>query len=221
MKAHIKALYVLLALIGAAPRAHAQTRHPPPAVEAGDRGERRTSNHRLSVSTTYLSLANYESEATNLHHYELRLGYQLSPRDRVELKATTWKLFEPMGIPLWDPLFRKESEWYPGRLRERGLGVTYQRLLRKGLFAQVEVLPIRKTYFDKNERKVGDGFKLYTTYHVGYRIQFLGDRLFVEPQVHFNYWPLDSDGPKGFAEVEDRWNNYFLFEPNVYIGVKF
>jgi len=221
MKSPIRALCILLALSGVSPRAHAQTRPPTPPVEAGAAGERRAPDHRFSVSTTYLSLANFESEATNLHHYELRVGYRLSPRDRVELKVTTWKLFEPMGIPLWDPLFRKESEWYPGRLRECGLGVTYQRLLTRGLFAQVEVLPIKKTYLDSDEREVGDGFKLYTSYHVGYQVQFLGGRLFVEPQVHFNYWPLDSEGPKGFAEVEDRWNNYFLFEPNLYIGVKF
>lgn len=190
-------------------------------VEAGNGEERRTASPRFSVSTTYLSLANFESDATNLHHYELRLGYKLSPRDRVEIKAATWKLFEPMGIPLWDPRFRKESEWYPGRLRERGLGVTYQRLLRGGLFVQVEMLPLEKTYLDSNERKVGDGFKLYTTYHVGYHIPVLGKHLFIEPQVHLNYWPIDTGAPAGFSEVEKKWNNYFLFEPNLYIGLKF
>lgn len=213
MKALTKVLLVLLALGGIAPRAYAQTRPPTSSAPASD--------HRFSVSTTYLSLVNFEREATNLHHYELRIGYRLSPRDRVELKATTWKLFEPMGIPLWDPLFRKESEWYPGKLRERGLGVTYQRLLRGGLFAQVEVLPVEKTYLDTDGRAVGDGFKLYTSYHVGYHVRLLGNRLFIEPQVHVNYWPFDSKGPQGFADVEDRWKNYFLFEPNVYIGVKF
>jgi hypothetical protein len=177
--------------------------------------------HKFSVSTTYLTFTNFESEKTNLHHYEFHIGYKITPKDRIELKMATWKLFEPLGIPLWDSKFREESEYYPGRLRETGAGVTYQRLLWKGLFAQVEILPLKKTYLDENDKKVGDGFKLYTSYHLGYHIPFFKNRFFIEPQVHCNYWPIDSDGPDEFAEVENRWNNYFLFEPNLYIGVKF
>lgn len=176
---------------------------------------------KFSVSTTYLSLTNFESEATNLQHYEFHLGYKVSPKDRVELKFATWKLFEPIGIPIWDAKFRKESEYYPGRLRETGIGATYQRLLWKGLFAQIEILPLKKTYLDENNNKVDTGFKLYTSYHLGYHIQFLRNRFYIEPQVHCNYWPIDTDGPTEFDIVEKRWNNYFLFEPNLYIGVKF
>jgi hypothetical protein len=209
MKPSYTALCIFVVAAGTASSVYAQAAAPTPPT------------YRYSLSTTFLSFANVESEPTNLHHYEARLGYQVTPKDRVELKVATWKLFEPLGIPLWDPLFRKESEWYPGRLRESGLGVTYQRLLLKGLFAQVEVLPLKKTYLDRSDTKVGDGFKLYTSYHLGYHLPLLGNRVFLEPQVHVNYWPIDSEGPEGFAEVENRWNNYFLFEPNVYVGVKF
>ncbi len=176
---------------------------------------------KFSVSTTFLSLTNFESKETNLQHYEFHFGYKIAPKDRIELKVATWKLFEPLGIPLWDEKFRKESEWYPGRVRESGVGATYQRLLWKGLFAQIEVLPLRKTYFDKDDKKVGNGFKLYTSYHVGYHFKFFKNRFFIEPQVHCNYWPIDTNIPPEFEEVENRWNNYFLFEPNLYLGVKF
>lgn len=176
---------------------------------------------RFFASTTFLSLTNVESERTNLHHYEVHFGYALTPRDRVGVKAATWKLFEPMGIPMWNALFREESERYPGRLRESGVGVTYQRLLWKNLFGQIELLPLKKTYLDQDGRKVDDGFKLYTSYHVGYRLQFFDNHLFFEPQVHCNYWPIDSTAPQGFSTVDDRWHNYFLFEPNLYIGVRF
>lgn len=176
---------------------------------------------RFFASTSYLSFANVESERTNLGHYEFHFGYGVTPRDRIGVKVATWKLFEPLGIPMWDPLFREESERYPGRLRESGVGVTYQRLLWKKLFGQIEVLPLKKTYLDDTGKKVDDGFKLYTSYHIGYRLQFLRDRLFVEPQVHCNYWPIDSDAPHDFAVIENRWNSYFLFEPNVYVGFRF
>lgn len=137
--------------------------------------------HKLSVSTPWLTFANFGEERTNTHHYEFHVKYALTPKDRIGLKFATWKLFEPMGIPLWDTLIMQESEFYPGRLRETGLGVSYQRMLWKGLFATVEILPQLKTYYDENDRKIGNGFKLYTSYHVGYHFSFFKNRLFLEP----------------------------------------
>lgn len=177
--------------------------------------------YKYLVSTTILTLTNFESEETNLHHYEFHFGYKITPKDRIELKVATWKLFEPMGIPFWDPLFRKESEWYPGRLKESGIGITYQRLLWKGLFAQIEMLPLWKKYLDESNNKIDDGFKLYTTYHIGYHFSFFKNRFYIEPQIHCNYWPIDTEGPQGFEEKESKWNNYFLFEPNLFLGIKF
>ena len=177
--------------------------------------------HKFSVSTTYLTFANFGQEKTNTHHYEFHFGYKLTPKDKIDIKVATWKLFAPMGIQLWDPLFLKESEFLPGRLRESGIGVTYQRILWKGLFTQIEILPLWKIYLDENNKKIGDGFKLYTTYHLGYHIPLFNNRFYIEPQVHCNYWPIDTKGPQGFEEKECKWNNYFLFEPNLFIGVNF
>lgn len=180
-----------------------------------------SSERKFSVSTTYLTFGNFGQEATNTHHYEFHFGYQITPKDRIGIKTATWKLFAPMGIPMWDPLFLDESEFFPGRLAECGIGVTYQRLLWKGLFATVEALPLYKTYLDENNKEIGDGFKLYTTFHLGYHIRLFKNRMFIEPQIHCNYWPIDTKGPQGFEEKESKWNNYFLFEPNFYIGFKF
>jgi hypothetical protein len=177
--------------------------------------------YKYSVSSPYLTFLNFGEEKTNTHHYEFHFGYILSPKDRIEIKIATWKLFAPMGIPLWDPLFQKESEFFPGRLRECGIGVTYQRRLWKGLFAQIEILPLWKTYLDKSNKKIDDGFKLYITYHLGCHISIFANRFYIEPQVHCNWWPIDSKAPQGFQEKEEKWKNYFLFEPNLYLGVKF
>ena len=176
---------------------------------------------KFSINTTWLSFTNFEEEKKNLQHYELHFKYKLTPKDRIGIKITTWKLFAPLGIPLWDPLFMKESEFYQGRLREDGLGITYQRMLWKGLFATVEVLPQLKTYFDKDKMKIGNGFKLYTSYHIGYHIPMFKNRMFIEPQIHCQYWPIDTNTPQAFKEIDNKWKNYFLFEPNIYIGVKF
>ena len=177
--------------------------------------------HKFSVSTTYLTFVNFGPEETNTHHYEFHFGYKLTPKDKIGIKAATWRLFAPMGIP-WGPYLMNESEFFPGKLNEIGIGVTYQRILWKGLFTAVEILPLKKTYLDENKNKIDNGFKLYTSYHIGYHVALFKNRLFLEPQIHCNYWPIDSKGPQGFEEKEDNWkNNYFLFEPNLYIGVNF
>jgi hypothetical protein len=177
---------------------------------------------KFSVSTTYLTFMNFGDEKTNTHHYEFHIGYKLTPKDRIGIKVATWKMFAPMGMPIPEQLKFDEANFYPGRLRESGLGFTYQRLLWKGLFATAEVLPQLKTYIDKNDKKIGDGFKLYTSYHLGYHISFFKNRVYVEPQIHCNYWPIDTNTPQSFKEVDSKWkNNYILFEPNLYIGVNF
>ena len=178
-------------------------------------------DNKFSISTTWLSFANFGEEETNTHHYELHVKYSLTPKDKIGIKATTWKLFAPMGMPMQEQLKFDEANFYPGRLRESGLGVTYQRFLWKGLFATAEILPLYKTYFDENEKEIGNGFKLYTTWHLGYHISMFKNRIFIEPQVHCNYWPIDTNTPQNFKEMDDIWNNYFLFEPNLYIGFKF
>ena len=178
-------------------------------------------DYKFSVSAPWLTFANFGQEATNTHHYEFHLKYKLTSKDKIGIKVATWKLFAPMGIPLWDPHIMKESEFYPGRLRENGLGVSYQRMIWKGLFTTVEILPQLKTYFDLDKKKIGNGFKLYTSYHIGYRIPLFKNRMFIEPQIHCQYWPIDTNTPQSFKEIDNRWNNYFLFEPNLYIGVNF
>jgi hypothetical protein len=178
-------------------------------------------SHKFSVSTTYLTFLNFGSEKTNTHHYEFHFGYKLTPKDKIGIKVATWKMFAPMGMPMNEQLKFNENNFYPGRLRESGIGVTYQRILWKGLFATVEILPQLKTYLDENDKKIGNGFKLYTSYHLGYHLSLFKDRMYIEPQIHCNYWPIDTKAPQGFAEKDSKWNNYFLFEPNLYIGVNF
>jgi len=177
--------------------------------------------HKFSVGTTWLSFMNFDEEKINTHHYEFHVGYQLTPTDKIGIKVTTWKLFAPMGIPIADAVKKEENTFFPGKLGEQGIGVTYQRLLWKGLFATIEILPLRKTYFDKEKKKIGNGFKLYTTYHIGCHVPLFKNRMYIEPQIHCNYWPIDTKTPQSFQVEENKWNNYMLFEPNVYIGIKF
>ena len=47
------------------------------------------------------------------------------------------------------------------------------------------------------------------------------NRFFAEPQIHCSYWPVDTNTPQNFKEIDSKWHNFFLFEPNIYFGVKF
>jgi hypothetical protein len=164
-------------------------------------------------------------ERTHTQHIEFHVKRNLDNKNIIGVKFASWRLFQPMGILWSDGLLDKVdsgTEFYPGHVREIGLGVSYQRMLWKGLFATAEILPQFKTYLDEDKNKVGDGFKLYTSYHLGYHFAFgKNKRFFVEPQVHCQTWFFDSDAPEGFRDLDNKWKNYFLFEPNIYLGINF
>lgn len=165
------------------------------------------------------------NDRTHTQHIELHVKCELDDKNIIGLKFASWRLFQPMGILWWDGLLDKVdngSEFYPGHVRERGIGITYQRMLWKGLFATVEILPQFQTYLDENGNKVGNDFKLYNSYHIGYHIAFgKKKRIFIEPQIHCQHWMFDNNAPEQFKVLDDKWKNYFLFEPNLYFGLKF
>lgn len=184
--------------------------------------------HKYRVSTTYimtdLILEDFNKRTSN-QMIELHVKRNLDNKNIVGVKFVTWRLFQPMGITWWDGLLDKletKSEFYPGYLRETGIGITYQRMLWKGLFATLEVVPQFQRYTDLEGNKLGNGFKVYNSYHLGYHVAFgKKKRFFIEPQVHCNQWMFDNNSPDGFKQLDDKWRNYFLFEPNLYFGVKF
>jgi len=181
-----------------------------------------SSSYKFSINTTWLSFSNFGKPDTNTHHYELQARYYLSEKDAVGVKLATWKLFAPVGIPLWDDQFLKKDSFYPGRLRESGIGVTYQRRLWKGLFVNLEVLPLFTTYLNEDQTKAGKGFKLYNSYHVGYHVPlFKKGRFFLDPQLHVNHWPINTNVPEEFEAMEANWSNFFFIEPNLILGYKF
>jgi len=164
-------------------------------------------------------------DRTSIQMIEFHVKRNLDDKNIIGVKFATWRLFQPMGITWWDGLLDKidsGSEFYDGYLRETGIGVTYQRILWKGLFATVEVLPQIQTYTDLEGNKIKNGFKVYNSYHLGYHIAFgKKKRIFIEPQVHVNQWMFDNNSPEGFKEFDDKYGNIFLFEPNIYVGWNF
>lgn len=184
--------------------------------------------HKWRVSIPYIvpdEIIYGYGKRTSIQMVELHVKRKLDDKNIVGVKFATWRLFQPMGILWWQDLLDKiesGSDYYDGYLRETGIGITYQRMLWKGLFATVEVLPQIQTYTDLDGNKIKNGFKVYNSYHLGYHIAFgKKKRIFIEPQVHINQWMFDNNSPAGFKEFDDKYGNIFLFEPNIYIGVNF
>lgn len=165
------------------------------------------------------------NDRTSVQHLELHVKRNLDNKNIIGVKLAHYRLFQPMGITWWDGLLDKidsRTEYYPGYVRTMGIGITYQRMLWKGLFATAEVLPQLQTYLDLDGNKIENGFKLYTSYHLGYHIAFGKKKhFFIEPQINCMLWTSDKNAPDGFKELDDKWRNYFLFEPQIYLGWKF
>jgi hypothetical protein len=192
-------------------------------------GREKEVDYKYRVSLPGITVPQFFSKSwddrTNTQHIELHVKRNLDNKNIIGVKLATWRLFQPMGILWWDGLLDKvesETEFYPGHVRETGIGVSYQRMLWKGLFATVEVLPQFKTYLDEEGERIGNGFKLYNSFHLGYHLAFgKKKRFFLEPQVHSQFWVFDTNTPDAFKQLDDKWKNYFLFEPNIYLGLKF
>ncbi len=172
-----------------------------------------------SVSTSLFTLANLVPDDYPPYFFQLNVGYQLTPNDRLSIEAITWRYYHPLGVPYGDS-FGSTSEAYPGHVREYGLGLAYQRKKWKGIYASAEAVPLWRQFYDEQDQKIGDGFQLFLTLRFGYYLEFW-DRLFIEPSVAFNYWPIATGGPSGFAARDEKWPSYFLFEPGLHLGVVF
>jgi len=130
--------------------------------------------------------------------FQANIGYRLMRTDAISLEATTWTYTAPMGIP-WGPSKGLALEEYPGRVRTAGVGVSYQHLFWKGLYAQVNAQPLWVRYSDRNSKKIQDGFQLFTSLRTGYQVKLLSDRWFIEPSVAATAWPVNTNVPPAFA----------------------
>jgi hypothetical protein len=164
-------------------------------------------------------LANLVPDDESPRFYQLNAGYLLTPRDRLSVEAITWRYYRPLGIP-WGPSRGAAGEAYPGHVREQGVGVAYQRFLWNGLYSSLGAVPFRRQYYDAQDRKIGDGFQLFLTLRLGYHVDLL-DRVFLEPSIAFNQWPVSTHVPDGFAAQDGKRPSYFLFEPGLHVGVEF
>ena len=186
-------------------------------LQAQDVGDTTPGRHFLGSSAFVLANAVLDDAPD---FYQLNLGYRLTDRDVVSLEAITCKYTAPLGIP-YGPSQGAAEEEYPGYVREFGLGVAYQRFLWRDVYSALHATPLLKRYVDEQGEGIQNGVQLFLALRAGYHLRLLHDRLFLEPSVAVTYWPISTNAPPAFAEKDDRWPNYFLFEPGLHFGVNF
>ena len=147
---------------------------------------------------------------------QLNFGLRLSPTDTLSLELITWQYFRPIGIQHW-----QSGDPFPGKIRDFGLGLAYQRFLWRGAYVAFHAIPFVQQYIDEEGKVIQTGFQLFTTLRLGYHFSFFDDAIFIEPNVAFTAWPVNTNAPASFQEQEDKWASYFLFEPGFHIGFNF
>lgn len=168
--------------------------------------------NKHSIGASLFMVSNFFPEPAD--YYLLTYGYQPTQKDRVFAEFNTWKYDEPIGT------YGDSEENYPGYVRSWGIGVGYQRFHWKGIFTTVQATPFLKEYYDEENKKIQNGFQLYLQLVAGYRFEFFKKRLYVEPAYAFKYWPVDTNFPDDFAEIENGTPVY-IFEPSLNFGFKF
>ncbi len=183
------------------------------SVVAGD-----STFRRHFIGSSLFTIANLLPDPP--HFLQLNYGYRFTRSDAVSVEAITWTYRAPLGIPYGESFGAVEEE-YPGRVRDIGVGVAYQRIFWKGLYSQIHANPMWQRYTDETGRKLQDGFHLFMTVRTGWQAPLFSDRWFIEPSVAVTAWPVRTGVPEAFAVADRKWNRYFLFEPGLHFGRRF
>ena len=173
-------------------------------------------NRRHSIGSSLFLLGNFlpGDPPYPVYYGQLNYGYQLTRKDFILVEAKTWTYYEPLGT------YGSSEELYPGKVRAYGVGLGYQRFLWKNVYTSVVATPMLQQFYDTDNKRIQDGFQLYFENTLGYRFEFFGKRLFVEPAFGLTYWPVNTNFPAAFAEIESGKPAY-KFEPRASFGFRF
>lgn len=207
MKLNVKLLIIFML---AGTFVFGQNNSPPDSLSS--QKEKHIVKYRHSIGASLFMVLNFFPDPAD--YYLFNYGYQLSPKDRIFVEFNTWKYSEPKGT------YGDSEELYPGFVRAFGVGVGYQRFHWKGLFTAIEATPFITQYYDIDGEKIQKGFQLYLQLIAGYRFEFFKKRFFLEPAYALKYWPIDTNFPADFAEIEEGAPKY-IFEPSLIFGFKF
>lgn len=183
--------------------------------------DKNTDSHykKWFIGSTLLMLGNFDN-VNNPEFVQINIGYRITPKNSVSFEFKRSIYSWPLGIP-WGPSFDAPGENYPGHARILAPTVAYQHFWWKGVYTSVHALNAFEKYMAEDNKKIGNGYTLYMTYRLGYQIKFFNNRFFFEPSIGFTHWPIRTNVPESFKRVENKWPNYFAWEPGLHFGFNF
>ncbi len=180
-----------------------------------------TTYKRWFVGSTLFILGNLAP--TNPPSFaQLNLGYRITGKDVITLEPKTWKYAWPNGIhPFLNKSYGRTEEKYPGYIREFGLSLSYQRFLKKGLYAELNVMPSIQKFVNDEGKRIDNGFQIFNTYRVGYHIKLFKNRFFIQPSIAITHRAYHTKLPDGFKQLDDKWSKFIFGEPGFNFGFDF
>ncbi len=172
--------------------------------------------NRHSIGSSLFLLGNLPDIGVKrpVYYGQLSYGYLLTPKINILIEANTWTYYEPLGT------YGNSEKFYPGKVRAIGVGVGFQRFLWKNMFASAVATPYLQQFYDENDKKIQDGFQLYIQFIAGNRFEFFQKRWFVEPAICYARWPVNTNFPASFEEIEKGKPGYKI-EPRANFGYRF
>ncbi|HLN73596.1 MAG TPA: hypothetical protein VK205_09895 [Prolixibacteraceae bacterium] len=188
---------------------------------SGQKAAQDSTYRKFFIGSSFFILGNFIPDDPNPPDFiQLNFGYRISPKDAISLEAKTWRYAWPLGIP-YGKSFEAPEEKYPGYIRDFGIGLVYQRFLWKGIYASIDAMNTLQRYVNEDNVKIQNGYQLFMTYRLGYHLELFKNRFFIEPSVAMTHWPVRTNVPESFAKLDNKWPNYFLFEPGLHFGINF
>jgi hypothetical protein len=153
----------------------------------------------------------------NAFYYEIDYGRRINDKSELLIAALVQKSSAPMSIG-----FSGNTNKYPRHVVSGGFAFGYQRYLWKNVFVMPMINPLIVNYYDKDNKRITSGFMLMLVGRLGYRFDFNFFRqpFYFEGGGEICYWPLNTNEPDDFKEIENMFNK-FVFSPSLNIGFKF
>jgi hypothetical protein len=161
-----------------------------------------------------------EEEKYPPNFYQLNLGMRFNERHSLSIEFINWDYYAPLGIPYGSEMGREENN-FPGHINSKGAGFAYQYFIDTGWYLAQHFQWMEQTFFNENDERIGKGRQLFMTTRFGYQFNFFNKSFFIEPNLAITYWPINTNLPQNFEQKEEQWNNYFLFEPGLHMGIYF
>jgi hypothetical protein len=125
--------------------------------------------------------------------------------------------------------YGKATETYPKMLEYPGYAVNispifaYRYYFWKGLHAEYQIYPGFTKYYEENEDKFYKSFNLFNEFRFGYKFNFQIFKipLLVNLQFPVGFTIFDTNEPDTFKEIRKQDPIFFIFYPNIYLGIKF